>query len=58
MYLLVGCSDSDGDRTDRRYGIIKDLDWLHWEPDLGPIIRLADDCFVTLAKLEQQIPEK
>ena len=58
MCLLLGRSDRDGGRIDKRCGIIKDLGWLHWEPDLGPIIRLEDDYFVRLAKLERRIPKK
>ena len=57
MYLLC-CSDGDGDGTERYCGIIKDLALLHCKPNLRTIVRQKDDRFVTLAKLEQQIPEK
>ena len=57
MYWLLGCSDREGDKTDRRSSIIEEMGWLRWEPNLGLIIRLEDDYFVTLDKLEQLIPE-
>ena len=53
MYLLLGRSGGDRDKTDRRGGgLIKDLGWLRWQPNLRPIIRLeflADYCVNTIA---------